>query len=335
MGRGPIVNSAVRLANLQAGALDLVGFIVPTDVATVQKDPKLRVAMVTSLAYNGITFNTGNGPAGKTPIGMHARLRRAFELALDRKAIIHVVYNDLYVPVAQANAPSSRFYVSSIVPPKRDIAAAKALIEASGVKTPIPVTLLVPNSPDLLQAAQMMQAMVEPAGFALKIRAMEFASALGVSRSGDFEAFFIGWSGRADADGNMYPFFHSGGGFDIGNYHNPKIDALLDRSRLAANEAERRAIYAQIWKIEREDMPLIYLWSPIGGLQLGTLLSGAVLTEQVFNVPGIGKLVVDAVFNPDYPVIQGVVLVTGLLYILINLATDLLYAVINPRLRGR
>ena len=72
----------------------------------------------------------------------------------------------------------------------------------------------------------------------------------------------------------------------------------------------------------------------LAGLQLGTLLSGAVLTEQVFDIPGIGKLVVDAVFNRDYPVIQGVVLVTGLLYILINLATDVLYAVINPRLRG-
>jgi peptide/nickel transport system permease protein len=72
----------------------------------------------------------------------------------------------------------------------------------------------------------------------------------------------------------------------------------------------------------------------MAGLQLGTLLSGAVLTEQVFDIPGIGKLVVDAVFNRDYPVIQGVVLVTGLLYVLINLVTDILYAVINPKLRG-
>jgi peptide/nickel transport system permease protein len=72
----------------------------------------------------------------------------------------------------------------------------------------------------------------------------------------------------------------------------------------------------------------------LAGLQLGTLLSGAVLTEQVFDIPGIGKLVVDAVFNRDYPVIEGVVLVTGLLYVLINLVTDVLYAVINPKLRG-
>jgi peptide/nickel transport system substrate-binding protein len=270
----PIVNSAVRLANLQAGALDLVEYVVPTDVPAVQKDPKLRVATVTSLAYNGITFNPGNGPQSKTPINMDARLRRAFELALDREAIIHVVYNDLYVPVAQANAPSSKFYVPSVVPPKRDIPAAQALVAATGVKPPIPVTLLVPNSPDLLQAAQIIQAMVQPAGFDLKIRAMEFASALGASRTGDFEAFFIGWSGRADADGNMYSFLHSGGGFNIGNYSNPKVDALLDQSRLAPNDAARRDIYAQIWKIERQDMPLIYLWSPKNTVGLKKSLEG-------------------------------------------------------------
>ena len=72
----------------------------------------------------------------------------------------------------------------------------------------------------------------------------------------------------------------------------------------------------------------------LGALELGTLLSGAVLTEQVFSIPGFGKLVVDAVFNRDYPVVQGVVLVTACLYILLNLLADVLYSVINPRLRG-
>ena len=72
----------------------------------------------------------------------------------------------------------------------------------------------------------------------------------------------------------------------------------------------------------------------LGALELGTLLSGAVLTEQVFSIPGFGKLVVDAVFNRDYPVVQGVVLVTAVLFILLNLLADVLYSVINPRLRG-
>ncbi len=72
----------------------------------------------------------------------------------------------------------------------------------------------------------------------------------------------------------------------------------------------------------------------LGALELGTLFSGAVLTEQVFSIPGFGKMIVDAVFNRDYPVVQGVVLVTAFLYVVLNLLADVLYVVINPRLRG-
>ena len=71
----------------------------------------------------------------------------------------------------------------------------------------------------------------------------------------------------------------------------------------------------------------------LGALELGTLLSGAVLTEQVFTIPGFGKLIVDAVFNRDYAVVQGVVLFTATTYILLNLMADLAYFWVNPRLR--
>ena len=71
----------------------------------------------------------------------------------------------------------------------------------------------------------------------------------------------------------------------------------------------------------------------LGALQLGELLSGAVLTEQVFSIPGFGKLIVDAVFNRDYSVVQGVVLFTATVYISLNLLADLAYFLINPRMR--
>ena len=72
----------------------------------------------------------------------------------------------------------------------------------------------------------------------------------------------------------------------------------------------------------------------LGALELGTLFSGAVLTEQVFSILGFGKLIVDAVFNRDYAVVQGVVLFTATAYILLNLLADLGYFLVNPRMRG-
>jgi peptide/nickel transport system permease protein len=71
----------------------------------------------------------------------------------------------------------------------------------------------------------------------------------------------------------------------------------------------------------------------LGALELGTLLSGAVLTEQVFTIPGFGKLILDAVFNRDYAVVQGVVLFTASTYITLNLMADMAYFWVNPRLR--
>jgi len=71
------------------------------------------------------------------------------------------------------------------------------------------------------------------------------------------------------------------------------------------------------------------------GLQLGTLIGGAVITEYVFALPGVGRLVVDAVFARDYPLVQGVVLLIAVGFILSNLAVDLLYGWIDPRIRPR
>ena len=90
----------------------------------------------------------------------------------------------------------------------------------------------------------------------------------------------------------------------------------------------------EIWVILRHALrnaliPVVTL----GALEFGTLLSGAVLTEQVFTIPGFGKLIVDAVFNRDYAVVQGVVLFTAFAYILLNLFADIAYVVLNPRLR--
>jgi peptide/nickel transport system permease protein len=69
------------------------------------------------------------------------------------------------------------------------------------------------------------------------------------------------------------------------------------------------------------------------GLQMGALISGAVVTEQIFVIPGFGRLTIDAIFERDFPLIQGVVLVAAAGYVIINLTVDVLYSLINPRIR--
>jgi ABC-type dipeptide/oligopeptide/nickel transport system permease component len=70
------------------------------------------------------------------------------------------------------------------------------------------------------------------------------------------------------------------------------------------------------------------------GLQFGALLAGAIVTETIFSWPGIGRLTVSAISNRDYPLLQGCILAVGLTYVLVNLATDVLYVVVNPRIRS-
>ncbi len=71
------------------------------------------------------------------------------------------------------------------------------------------------------------------------------------------------------------------------------------------------------------------------GLSVGTLLAGAILTETIFSWPGIGKWMVDSIFRRDYPVVQGGLLLIAVMVMIVNLTVDMLYGVINPKIRKR
>ncbi len=99
------------------------------------------------------------------------------------------------------------------------------------------------------------------------------------------------------------------------------------RTARAKGVAERRVVLKHAFR--NALTPIVTLIA----LLFGELIAGAVLTEQIFTIPGFGKLVVDAVFTRDYAVVQGVVLVTAVGFIVMNLVADLLYILLNPRLR--
>ena len=257
----PIPDNNVRLANLQSNAIEFGERMEPDDVRTAQRSRNLRVVPVEELGYQAITINIARGTGANNALARDARIRRAFELAIDRTAINQVVYEGMYTPTRQPLPPASPYHARNFAPPARNIAAARALLREAGVTAPITIEMVVPNNPDLRQVGEVIQSMVREAGFEVRLRAMEFASALQAAARGEFETFLLGWSGRTDPDGNLTAFIRTGAGQNDGNYSNPEVDRLLDAARTELDVERRVQLYAEIMRIAvAEDASRVYLW---------------------------------------------------------------------------
>jgi peptide/nickel transport system substrate-binding protein len=252
-------SSSVGLVNLQAGAVDMVDQLAPTDVPTVRGNPKLTVVPSDSLAYGSLVWNVANGPEAEKPTGRDAQVRQAFALGFDRRVLNQVVYNGMFTPEAQAMPTNSPFHIGSIRLPERDAAKARALLNAAGVTIHVPVSLVVRNDANDQQAAEVIQAMEAEAGFAVHISTMEEGGWLQAGQNGRFQLFMLNWSGRADPDGNLYPFLHSAGPYNYGHYRNKTVDHLLEQARAVSVQDLRTALYKQIYQQIALDAPIIYL----------------------------------------------------------------------------
>ncbi len=255
----PVTDATVRLANLQAGQLDLVERVAATDVDAVKKNNRLRLVQATELGYLGLSFNIANGEQAKTPLGQDARVRRAIELAIDRDAINQVVFDGLFKPGNQWVSPESPWYVKSMPPPKRDVAKARQLLKEAGVPN-LSFTVNVPSGSENAQVMQVVQAMLQEAGIDMKLRTVEFATSLQMAAKGEFEAYFIGWSGRVDPDGNIWTFSSCEAAQNDGRYCNPEMDKWMKEARSTNDRERRMAAYEQAVKVQAADLPRIYLY---------------------------------------------------------------------------
>jgi peptide/nickel transport system substrate-binding protein len=254
-------NSTARLANLQSGTLEIAE-VAPLDAEAVEKDRRLALVSTPSLGYGALTVNLGDDPQARGPLGRDARVRRAFELSLDRQALSEVVFAGLYQPTAQPIAAASPLHVPSVTPSARDIPRAKALLREAGVTLPLRVPLTVYNTPQGVQAGEVIQAMAAEAGFAVEVKALEFGAALSAVNNGEFVVTLGGWSGLLDPDSNSWSFLNTGGALNMARYSNAAVDEALDRAREVTDVAARRAAYEAAWKQVGADLPLIYLWQP-------------------------------------------------------------------------
>jgi len=256
----PIVDSTVRLANLKSGQLDFIERMASSDVEAVKKDSRFKVSMVTEIGYQGITLNVGKSDLAKTTaIGKDPRVREAFELALDRDGIVQVVMDGQATPGNQWVAPDNPYYAKSMPIPKRDVAKAKALLAAAGVPNPS-VELMAPTTSDAQKIAQVVQSMVKEAGFDVKIRSTEFSTSLDLADKGQYDAYVLAWSGRADPDGNIFSFDACKQPLNYAGYCKPEVDEILNRSRTSSDPATRKKAYEELAAMALKDRPIVYLY---------------------------------------------------------------------------
>lgn len=256
-----IPDTTVRLANLRSGELDMLERLAATDVKSAQGDRNLRVINTPGLGYQGITLNSNNGELSNTPFGKDKRVRQAFSIAIDRNVINQVVFEGTHPPTVQPFPPASPYFMRELTVPARDVNRARALLREAGVTTPLRLEMMITNNPVDAQLGQIVQAMVNEAGFDLQLRSMEFASQLRDQQQGRFQLSRVGWSGRIDPDGNVHPFWTSGGGQNDGKYANPEIDRLLTQARAVYTLAERKPLYDAAQRIIQDETPLIYLYN--------------------------------------------------------------------------
>ena len=258
----PIVDATVRLANLRAGGLDLTERVLATDIKTVRDNPKLRLTEAVSLGFTSLIFNVANGPKADNPMGKDPRVRRAFDLSLDREAMNQVVFNGEFVPGNQWVNPQHPYYQQRFPVPKPDLAKAKALMKEAGVTGRLPIDFMVVNTPETRATAEVLQAMSAEAGFDLKIRITEGATALKEGEDGNFQLYMNWWSGRSDPDGNSIIHQVCGAPQNLGHYCDKQIDAWHEQARATNDFAARKAIYEKITEKYLAEGSMIYLYHP-------------------------------------------------------------------------
>jgi peptide/nickel transport system substrate-binding protein len=256
----PIVDATVRLANLRSGQLDFIERVAPSDMGSIKKEGKLGTARITELGYQGITINVGKSDqAQKNPLGKDPRVREAFELSLDRAGIVKVAMDGEADVGNQWVPPNNAFYAKNVPVPKRDVARAKALLKQAGVPNPS-FTLMTPTTSDAQRIAQVVQAMAKEAGFDIKIQSTEFATSINLADKGNFEAYVLAWSGRADPDGNLFSFYGCKQPLNYAGVCKPEWDELLNRSRTTLDTPGRIKVFATLAAEVEKERPIIYLF---------------------------------------------------------------------------
>jgi len=253
----PFPDENVRLTNLKTGDADAMAGNPPSaQTDAVLQSPDLTSSEIPGLGFQFVFLNTSKPPFDNPAV------RRALAYSIDREQINQTVLFGHGVPLTLPVPPAVPWaYMKGTQYDTRDIAKAKQELASAGVSN-VSFSLQISNaSPQLQQLAELMKDQIKDAGFDMDIQLIEFATIVANGNTGDYQALNLGWSGSVDPDGNLYPLFYTGAGFNFAKYSNPTLDKALDDGRNNLDQAKRAQAYMDAQKILLQDQPMVVIYS--------------------------------------------------------------------------
>lgn len=253
----PITDGNVMATNLQTATIQAAQGLSPQAVAAAKSNSSLIYKQIPGLSFFGIMLNTKKAPLDD------AHVRRAISWAINRDEIVSSVLLNNGVVSQGPIPPSSWAYKASATPYTHDVTKAKAeLSQAAGGGTNVSFTLLISSGDTTLQQeATFIQSQLKEAGITVDIKPETFATLLTDTDATkpNFQAALLGWSGRPDPDGNMYSWFHTGGGNNSMQYSNTTVDGLLEDARIQSDQTKRASDYQQAEQQIVQDASYVFI----------------------------------------------------------------------------
>lgn len=264
----PITNGSVMYTNIETSTINVAMDLDPTDVASAKSNSNITYNQAPGLSFYGFELNTQSAPFNNQAV------RQAISYAVNRDEIVSSVLKNIGVAAQGPIPPSSWAHSNNNNPYSYDVNKAKSLLSQAGVSSVNFTMLIASGSPTTTQMAQFLASEMAPAGITMNIQSVPFATLLSDSTSHNFQAELLGWSGRVDPDGNMYVWFHTGGGENDMQYSNSQVDSLLDDARIQTSQSARANDYQQAEKIIQQDAPYVFLYHGV---------SQEIVTNNVHN----------------------------------------------------
>ena len=275
----PVPSDSSRVAGLESGDLDIVALLPPPEVPRLRTVKGLRVALVESNRNLYLGLNVNNPPLD------NLKLRQAMDAAIDRQQITKELLGGLGKPVGQPVASSVFGYDPGMAPATYDPDRARQLVKEAGFPGGVDILFQYPSNRYAFgnEVAQAVAGQLGKAGIRVKLEAMEYAAFFPLWATKKLNAMHMFAFGPSimDADLPLQSLYEKSG---RGYWRSDEVDRLFQKQRGQTNDKERLATIHEIWKLSKEFVPYIWLYTEVQAYGIRDLVDWAPRADERFNM---------------------------------------------------